>query len=192
MTETEAVPHPFDLDVERGAGPTRSKEVAVKGLDPMVTVDGGVGGGHRLAEEMAAERGVDAVISGADAPEAVIAKGFRCHDGDELVERRGQEAASASGSVEQTPRPTRLANPPTGPELDKNDHLGLMRGYLPTSQMLPQEIVRDEVDLIIRQPAALPGVMLLVNLYQVQGDQFPTFGEVTMPITVDPAGCNSP
>jgi len=73
--------------------------------------------------------------------------------------------------------------------LDKNDHLALMRGYMPTSQVRPGEIVRDEVDLLIRQPAALPGVMLVANLYQVQGDQFPTFGEVTLPITVDPAEC---
>jgi len=73
--------------------------------------------------------------------------------------------------------------------LDKNDHLALMRGYLPTLQLRPGEIVRDEIDLLVRQPAALPGVMLVVNLYQVQGDQFPTFGEVTMPITVTPEGC---
>ena len=73
--------------------------------------------------------------------------------------------------------------------LDKNDHLALIRGYLPTSQMRPGEIVRDEIDLLIRQPAALPGVMLVVNLYQVQGNQFPTFGEVTLPITVDPDKC---
>lgn len=73
--------------------------------------------------------------------------------------------------------------------LDKNDHLALMRGYLPTSQMHPGEIVRDEIDLMIRQPMALPGVMLVVNLYQVQGNQFPTFGEVTLPITIDPEGC---
>jgi 4-amino-4-deoxy-L-arabinose transferase-like glycosyltransferase len=73
--------------------------------------------------------------------------------------------------------------------VDKNDHLALMRGYLPTSKVRPGEIVRDEVDLLIRQPAALPGVMLVTNLYQVQGDQFPTFGEVTLPITVDPAEC---
>ena len=76
--------------------------------------------------------------------------------------------------------------------LDKNDHLALMRGYLPTSQLRPGEIVRDEVDLFIRQPAALPGVMLVANLYQVQGDKFPTFGEVTLPITVNPAECKSP
>ena len=74
--------------------------------------------------------------------------------------------------------------------LDKNDHLALMRGYFPTSQIWPGEIVRDEVDLLIRQPPALPGVILVVNLYQVQGDQFPTFGEVTLPITVDPAECS--
>jgi hypothetical protein len=73
--------------------------------------------------------------------------------------------------------------------LDKNDHLALIRGYLPTSQMRPGEIVRDEIDLLIRQPAALPGVMLVVNLYQIQGDQFPTFGEVTLPITVNPDQC---
>jgi hypothetical protein len=73
--------------------------------------------------------------------------------------------------------------------LDKNDHLGLMRGYLPTSQIRSGEIVRDEVDMLIRQPAALPGVNLVVNLYQVQDNQFPTFGEVTLPITVDPDGC---
>lgn len=73
--------------------------------------------------------------------------------------------------------------------LDKNDHLGLMRGYLPTSHLQPGEIVRDEVDLLIRQPVALPGVNLVVNLYQVQGNQYPTFGEVILPITVDPGGC---
>jgi hypothetical protein len=73
--------------------------------------------------------------------------------------------------------------------LDKNDHLGLMRGYLPTSQIRPGEIVRDEVDMLIRQPAALPSVNLVVNLYQVQDNQFPTFGEVTLPITVDSNGC---
>lgn len=85
-----------------------------------------------------------------------------------------------------------VAVQPLGGEtvLDKNDHLALMRGYLPTSQIRPGEIVRDEVDLLIRQPLALPGVMLLVNLYQVQGDQFPTFGEMTLPITVDPDECS--
>jgi hypothetical protein len=73
--------------------------------------------------------------------------------------------------------------------LDKNDHLALMRGFLPTSEVLPGEIVRDEVDLLIRQPVALPGVSLVVNLYQIQGDQFPTFGQVILPITVDPNEC---
>jgi hypothetical protein len=86
-----------------------------------------------------------------------------------------------------------VAVQPLGGEtvLDKNDHLALMRGYLPTSQVHPGEIVRDEVDLLIRQPAALPGVSLVVNLYQVQGNQFPTFGEATVPITVDPDACNN-
>jgi hypothetical protein len=86
-----------------------------------------------------------------------------------------------------------VAVQPLGGEtvLDKNDHLALMRGYLPTSQIHPGEIVRDEVDLLIRQPVALPGVNLVVNLYQVQGNQFPTFGEATLPITVDPDGCNN-
>lgn len=74
--------------------------------------------------------------------------------------------------------------------IDKSDHLALMRGYLPTSDMIPGEIVRDEIDLLIRQPAALPGIMLVINLYQVQGDQFPTFGYVELPVTVDPSGCN--
>jgi hypothetical protein len=74
--------------------------------------------------------------------------------------------------------------------LDKNDHLALMRGYLPTSQIQTGEIIRDEVDMLIRQPAALPAIMLLVNLFQVQGNQFPTFGEVTLPITVSPSACN--
>jgi hypothetical protein len=73
--------------------------------------------------------------------------------------------------------------------LDKNDHLALMRGYLPTSQIRLGEIVRDEVDMLIRQPAALPGVRLVINLFQVQGDQYPTFGEMTLPITVEPGGC---
>jgi hypothetical protein len=72
----------------------------------------------------------------------------------------------------------------------KNDHLALMRGYLPFSELYPGEIVRDEVDLLIRQPAALPGINFVVNLYQVQGDQFPTFGEMTLPVTVDPNACN--
>jgi len=85
-----------------------------------------------------------------------------------------------------------VAVQPLGGEtvLDKNDHLALMRGFLPTSEVIPGEIVRDEVDLLIRQPAALPGVNLVVNLYQVEGDQFPTFGEVTLPITVEPQDCN--
>lgn len=74
--------------------------------------------------------------------------------------------------------------------LDKNDHLALMRGFLPTSQILPGEIIRDEIDLLIRQPAGLPSISLVVNLYQIQGDQFPTFGQVTLPITVDPGACN--
>lgn len=74
--------------------------------------------------------------------------------------------------------------------IDKNDHLALMRGYLPTSNIYPGEIIRDEVDLLIRQPTALPLVSLVVNLYQVRGDQFPTFGEVILPITVDPAQCS--
>ncbi len=84
-----------------------------------------------------------------------------------------------------------VAVQPLGGEtvLDKNDHLALMRGYLPTSQMRPGEIVRDEIDLRIRRPTALPGVMLVINLYQVQGDQFPTFGEVTLPITINPQDC---
>lgn len=84
-----------------------------------------------------------------------------------------------------------VAVQPLGGEavLDKNDHLALMRGYLPTSQIQPGEIVRDEVDLPVRQPAALLGVNLVVNLYQVQGNQFPTFGEVTLPITVTPGPC---
>lgn len=74
--------------------------------------------------------------------------------------------------------------------LDKNDHLALMRGYLPFSQLIPAEIVRDEVDLLVRQPAALPGISLVVNLYQVVGNQFPAFGQITLPITVDPNGCS--
>jgi hypothetical protein len=55
---------------------------------------------------------------------------------------------------------------------------------------LPGEIIRDEIDLLIRQPAGLPSISLVVNLYQIQGDQFPTFGQVTLPITVDPGACN--
>jgi hypothetical protein len=73
--------------------------------------------------------------------------------------------------------------------LEKNDHLALMRGYLPTSQVQPGEIVRDEVDLLIRNPVALAGVNLVVNLYQVQGEQYPTFGEVILPIMTDPNAC---
>jgi hypothetical protein len=74
--------------------------------------------------------------------------------------------------------------------LEKNDHLALVRGYLPTSQVRLGEIVRDEVDLLIRDPLALTaGVNLVVNLYQVQGNQFPTFGEVTLPIIADPDAC---
>ncbi len=73
--------------------------------------------------------------------------------------------------------------------LDKNDHLALMRGYLPTSQVQPGEIVRDEVDLLIRNPIGLAGVNLVVNLYQVQGDQYPTFGQVILPIMADPNAC---
>ncbi len=84
-----------------------------------------------------------------------------------------------------------VAVQPLGGEmvLDKNDHLGLMRSYLPTSRLQPGEIARDEIDLLIRQPVALPGVNLVVNLYQVKGNEFPTFGAVTLPITVDPDGC---
>jgi hypothetical protein len=76
--------------------------------------------------------------------------------------------------------------------LEKNDHLALIRGYLPTSQVSAGEVIRDEIDLLIRQPAALPGVSLVVNLYQVQGDQYPTFGQVTLPITVEAQQCNRP
>lgn len=85
-----------------------------------------------------------------------------------------------------------IAVQPLGGEtvLDKNDHLALMRGYLPFSQIQPGEIARDEVDLLIRQPVALPGVMLVVNLYQVQGNKFPTFGQMTLPITVEENACN--
>ncbi|MFN8454901.1 MAG: hypothetical protein U0401_09585 [Anaerolineae bacterium] len=85
-----------------------------------------------------------------------------------------------------------VAVQPLGGEtaLDKNDHLALMRGYLPTSKMQPGEIVRDEVDMLIRQPAALPGINLVVNLYQVRDNQFPTFGQVTLPVTVEPGGCS--
>lgn len=75
--------------------------------------------------------------------------------------------------------------------VDKNDHLALMRGYLPFSQLQPGEIVRDEVDMLVRQPAALPGINLVVNLYQVQGNQFPTFGQITLPLVVNPAGCSA-
>jgi len=87
-----------------------------------------------------------------------------------------------------------VAVQPLGGEtvLDKNDHLALMRGFLPFSQLETGEIIRDEVDLLVRQPAALPGVNLVVNLYQVQGDQFPTFGEITLPITIDPNQCSLP
>lgn len=86
-----------------------------------------------------------------------------------------------------------VAVQPLGGEtvIDKHDHLGLMRGFLPTSQLRPGEIIRDEVDLLIRQPAALPSINLVVNLYQVRGNEFPTFGEVTLPLTdANPAGCN--
>jgi hypothetical protein len=55
--------------------------------------------------------------------------------------------------------------------------------------MRPNEIIRDEVDMLIRQPAALPGVSLVVNLYQVQDSQFPTFGNVTLPVTINPDQC---
>ena len=87
-----------------------------------------------------------------------------------------------------------VAVQPLGGEtvLDKNDHLALMRGFMPTSQIRPREIIRDEVDLLIRQPADLPLISLVVNLYQVQGNEFPTFGDVTLPITVDPLACNQP
>lgn len=86
-----------------------------------------------------------------------------------------------------------VAVQPLGGEtvLDKNDHLALMRGYLPTSKMQPGEIVRDEVDMLIRQPAALPGINLVVNLYQIRDNQFPTFGQVTLPVTVEPGGCSN-
>ena len=47
----------------------------------------------------------------------------------------------------------------------------------------------DEVDLLIRNPVALAGVNLVVNLYQVQGDQFPTFGQVTLPLMAEPDAC---
>lgn len=85
-----------------------------------------------------------------------------------------------------------VAVQPLGGEtvVDKNDHLGLMRGYLPTSKIQAGEIGRDEVDMLIRQPAALPGISLVVNLYQVKDNQFPTFGQVTLPVTVDPGGCS--
>jgi hypothetical protein len=85
-----------------------------------------------------------------------------------------------------------VAVQPLGGEtvLEKNDHLALMRGYFFTSEIQPDEIIRDEVDLLIRQPAALPGIQLVVNLYQIIGNEFPTFGEVTLPITVDPAACS--
>jgi len=74
--------------------------------------------------------------------------------------------------------------------IDKNDHLALMRGYLPFSKLTPGEIVRDEVDTLVRQPAALPGINLVVNLYQVQGSEFPTFGQITLPITItNPGEC---
>ncbi|MFQ5614232.1 MAG: protein O-mannosyl-transferase family [Anaerolineae bacterium] len=71
----------------------------------------------------------------------------------------------------------------------KNDHLGLMRGYLATSSLTPGAVIRDEVDLPVREPQLLPGLRLRVNLYQVRGNEFPTFGQATLPITVDPAAC---
>ncbi len=84
-----------------------------------------------------------------------------------------------------------IAVQPLGGEtvLDKKDHLALMRGYLATSDLRPNEIIRDEFDLIVREPAALPSIQLVVNLYQVQGNEFPTFGQVTLPITVDSQAC---
>lgn len=84
-----------------------------------------------------------------------------------------------------------IAYQPLGGEavLDKVDHLALMRGYLPFSQLQPHELIRDEVDLLIRQPTELPLVDLVINLYQVRGDTFPTFGQLTLPITVDPQHC---
>jgi hypothetical protein len=85
-----------------------------------------------------------------------------------------------------------IAVQPLGGEtvLDKNDHLALMRGFLPVSQVKVGEIVRDEVDMLVRQPSALPAISLVVNLYQVQGDQFPTFGQVTLPVTAEPGNCS--
>lgn len=74
---------------------------------------------------------------------------------------------------------------PAGGEgaLAAEDHLGLMRGYWPTSRMTAGAVIRDEVDLPVRQPEALAGLSLVVRLYQVQGNEFPAFGEVTLPIT---------
>jgi hypothetical protein len=94
-------------------------------------------------------------------------------------------------AAQAVPEDYYVAVQPLGGEmaLDKNDHLGLLRGYLPTSRLQPGEIVRDEVDMLIRQPAALPGINLVVNLYQVKDNQFPTFGEVTLPIAVDSGRC---
>jgi len=85
-----------------------------------------------------------------------------------------------------------IAYLPLGGEavLDKVDHLALMRGYLPTSHLIPGEIIRDEVDLLIHQPTDLPLINLVANLYQVQGNEFPSFGEVTLPITANPRLCN--
>lgn len=74
--------------------------------------------------------------------------------------------------------------------LDKNDHLALMRGYLPTSQLNPGEVVRDEVDLLIRQPLDLPTIELVVTLYQVRDNQFPSFGRAILPVTVEPWACS--
>ncbi len=84
-----------------------------------------------------------------------------------------------------------IAYQPLGGEsvIDKVDHLALMRGHLPTSALQPGELVRDEVDLLIRQPQDLPLINLVVNLYQVEGNAFPSFGEVTLPVVVSPTGC---
>ncbi|HMQ51656.1 MAG TPA: DUF2723 domain-containing protein [Anaerolineae bacterium] len=74
--------------------------------------------------------------------------------------------------------------------LDKNDHLALMRGYLPTSQLVSGEVIRDEVDLLIRQPFDLPTIELLITLYQVRDNQFPSFGRAILPVSVEPWECS--
>ncbi len=68
--------------------------------------------------------------------------------------------------------------------LAKEDHFGLMRGYLSTSQLVAGEVVRDEVDVPVRDAAGLADTQLQISFYQITDQGFVTFGQAVIPVGV--------